>query len=49
VPDKPLTVPVLNLAETTKEQIQVDYAALSQLENGGSPILSYELSVYDTT
>lgn len=41
-------MPVLNLSETTREQIQVDYAALSTSENGGSRILSYELSVYDT-
>ena len=47
VPDKPQEVPKLNLAQTTSSQIHVDYAPLSNGENGGSEVLSYELSVYD--
>lgn len=48
VPDQPQTVPVLNLEQTSSSQIHIDYPALATSENGGSPILSYELSVYDT-
>jgi hypothetical protein len=46
VPDQPSSVPVLNLEFTSASAIHVDYAALTEAENGGSPILSYELQVY---
>jgi hypothetical protein len=49
VPDKPQSVPRLNLEFTTTSSIHVDYDALSSDENGGSQILSYELSLYNTT
>ena len=42
-PDKPSTKPTLNLELTTASSIHVDYAPLSEAENGGSPILNYEL------
>jgi hypothetical protein len=49
VPDMPTQVPALNLEFTSAKQIHVDYPALLVSENGGSPILSYELSLYNTT
>lgn len=48
VPDKPSAVPLLNLDQTTTTQLHVDYAAFLDANNGGSMILSYELSIYDT-
>jgi hypothetical protein len=49
VPNQPTTVPTLQLLYTTSKSINVDYAALIELENGGSSILSYELSLYNKT
>ena len=46
VPDKPSTKPTLNLELTTASSIQVDYAPMTESENGGSPIISYELQIY---
>jgi len=37
------------LAETRINQIQVDYDPLSEVENGGSKILSYEIAIYNDT
>jgi hypothetical protein len=37
------------LDETRVNQIQVDYDPLSDVENGGSKILSYELEIYNST
>jgi hypothetical protein len=37
------------LEETRVNQIQVDYDPLSDVENGGSKILSYELEIYNST
>jgi len=48
-PNKPTDPPQLNLAETRINQIQVDYDPLSEIENGGSKILSYELAIYNDT
>ena len=48
-PNKPTDVPYLNLDETRINQIQVNYDPLSDLENGGSKILSYELYIYNDT
>jgi hypothetical protein len=45
----PPTSPTLNLATTTAYQIQVDYAALTTANNGGSSILSYELDMYNVS
>lgn len=47
MPDKPTTVPTLNLAYTSATSLQVDYAALDESENGGSEILNYELQIYN--
>lgn len=49
VPEIPTTIPTLNLEFTTVSAIQVDMAPLLTSENGGSEILSYELSIYNTT
>jgi hypothetical protein len=46
VPDKPTTIPLLNLEFTSSTAIHVDYAAIQVSENGGAPVLSYELEVY---
>lgn len=47
VPNQPPTLPILNLLKTNASQIHVDYAALESSDNGGSEVLSYELSVYN--
>lgn len=49
VPDKPAAGPTVNLAGTGKTRIRADYAALIASMNGGSPILSYELAMYNYT
>lgn len=49
VPDKPTTRPTLNLQFTSSTSIHVDYAALSEAENGGADIISNELQIYDRT
>ena len=46
VPEKPSGRPTLNLQYTTASQIHVDFAPLTEAENGGSSILSYELAIY---
>ncbi len=48
-PNKPTDPPRLNLDETRINQIQVDYDPLSEIENGGSKILSYEIAIYNDT
>ena len=37
------------MEETRVNQIQVDYDPLSEVESGGSKILSYELEIYNST
>lgn len=49
VPEKPTAVPELNLLFTRNNTLHVDYAAMLLAQNGGSPILSYELSIYNQT
>jgi hypothetical protein len=49
VPDAPAAGPTLNPTGTTQTAIRADYAALTPAENGGAPILSYELQVYNYT
>lgn len=49
VPDQPTEVPKLNLLFTRNSTLHVDYAAIPTTKNGGSPILSYELSIYNQT
>ena len=46
VPDRPETSPVLNLEFTSASAIHCNYEPLTEEENGGSAILSYELEVY---
>jgi hypothetical protein len=42
VAEKPKRVPTKN-AETSEKRLVVDYAHLVESENGGTPILSYEV------
>jgi hypothetical protein len=47
IPDRPTAVPELNLLFTRENTLHVDYPAMLVFQSGGSPILSYELSIYD--
>jgi len=45
VPDTPSSGPVSDAAITNETRIKINYGPQAASENGGSPILSYELQV----
>lgn len=47
VPDKPTIGPLSDASVTNDNQIKVNFGPLLDSQNGGSPVLSYELQVDD--
>ena len=48
VPDQPTSSPTLDLAATSTSRVGVNYASFTTAgTDGGSPVLSYELQMYD--
>jgi len=45
VPDTPLTSPISDALVTNESRIKVNYGPLTAAQNGGSPILSYNLQM----
>lgn len=48
-PDQPSNPPYVNMQGTRAYSIKLSYDALTSAQNGGSPILSYEVAIYNVT